>query len=219
MPLENFGVLSGTLHRHFRDRPDAQGRWYHVHLEVDTPEGRYACAVDVDSKKSAVGVQWKVFTLHPSVLEPVDAPSPGYHDLATASGSGAIDYQRHPALAERTGCLFVRRPPGWVQRILDRIDPPRPWTAGSHLEASAALEPILVPGRPVLVFGEPFDEGLGMHNIHQNQGDPAGSQWWDENGTWQDGATMTRRPDGLYDVFLSKFSTQADTTDADGHPV
>jgi uncharacterized protein YukJ len=25
-----------------------------------------------------------------------------------------------------------------------------------------------------------------MHNVHQNQGDPAGSQWWPENGTWQD---------------------------------
>ncbi|WP_079148076.1 DUF2278 family protein [Streptomyces agglomeratus] len=44
------------------------------------------------------------------------------------------------------------------------------------------------------------------------------TQWWDENGIWQDGATMTRRPDGRFDVFLSKFSTQADRTDNDGHP-
>ncbi|MEW2414514.1 DUF2278 family protein [Streptomyces sp. NPDC046866] len=219
MPLENYGVLAGTLHRHFRDRPDDQGRWFHVHLEVDTPAGRHACAVDVDSKKSAVGVQWKVFTLYPSVLEPVDAPEAGYHDLARTSGSGAIDYLRHPALADRRGCLFVRRPPQWLRQVLDRFDPPRPWTEGSYLEASAALEPILVPGRQVLVFGEPFDEGLGMHNIHQNQGDPYGSQWWEENGTWQDGATMTRRPDSLYDVFLSRFSTQRVPTDEDGHPL
>ncbi|MEU6863944.1 DUF2278 family protein [Streptomyces sp. NPDC046876] len=219
MPLENYGVLAGTLHRHFRDRPDDQGRWFHVHLEVDTPAGRYACAVDVDSKKSAIGVQWKVFTLYPSVLEPVDAPDPGYHDLARTSGSGAIDYLRHPALADRRGCLFVRRPPQWLQQVLDRFDPPRPWVEGSHLEASAALEQILVPGRQVLVFGEPFDEGLGMHNIHQNQGDPPGSQWWEENGIWQDGATMTRRPDGLYDVFLSRFSSQRVPTDDNGHPL
>ncbi|WP_330333893.1 YukJ family protein [Streptomyces sp. NBC_00536] len=206
MPLANYGVLAGTLFRHFRDDPDDQGRWFHVHLEVDTPAGRYACAIDVDSKHSSTGVRWKVLTLYPSVLEPVDAPTPGYHDLSPASGSGALDYLRHPALADRPRGLFRRRPP-------------RPWNSGSYLEASQALEPLLVPGREVLVFGEPFDEGLGMHNVHQNQGDPYGSQWWADNGTWQDGATLVRRPDGRYDAFLSRFSTQADATDQDGHPL
>jgi uncharacterized protein YukJ len=71
----------------------------------------------------------------------------------------------------------------------------------------------------VLIFGEPFDEGLGVHNIHQNQGDPYGSQWWDENGIWQDGATLTERPDGGFDVFVSRFSTQSDRTDEESHPV
>ena len=88
----------------------------------------------------------------------------------------------------------------------------------SFAEAASALESILALGARVAVFGEPFTTGLGMHNIHQNQGDPAGSQWWDENGIWQDGATATERPDGRFDVFLSKFSTQAFRTDDDGHP-
>ncbi|MGW5851772.1 DUF2278 family protein [Streptomyces sp. NPDC055254] len=218
MPLDAYGVLSGTLHRHFRDRPDDQGQWFHVNLEVDGPAGRYRCAVDVDSKQSSTGVQWKVFTLAPSVLEPVPALAPGYHDLSMASGSGALDYLRHPALVDRPGCLFVRRPPAWMRALRDRLRPPRPWNSGSNLDAARALEAVLVPGRPVLIFGEPFDQGLGMHNIHQNQGDPYGSRWWDDNGTWQDGATLTRRPDGWYDVFLNKFSSQADRTDDAGHP-
>lgn len=58
-----------------------------------------------------------------------------------------------------------------------------------------------------------------MHNIHQNQGDPSGSQWWEENGIWQDGATLLERPDGRYDVFLNKFSSQAGRTNSAGHPV
>ncbi|MER5872248.1 DUF2278 family protein [Streptomyces sp. NPDC002044] len=218
MPLDAYGVLSGTLHRHFRDRPDTQGRWFHVNLEVDAPAGRYRCAVDVDSAESATGIQWKVFTLAPSVLEPVPALAAGYHDLSTSSGSGALDHLRHPALVDRPGRLFVRRPRAWPRRLLDRLNPPRPWVSGSHLDAADALEPLLVPGRPVLVFGEPFDHGLGLHNIHQNQGDPYGSRWWAENGVWQDGATLIRRADGWYDVFLSRFSGQADRTDADGHP-
>jgi len=60
---------------------------------------------------------------------------------------------------------------------MDMIGGQRGWTSGSHLEAAEALEPVLVVGRRVLVFGEPFSTGLGMHNVHQNQGDPANSQW------------------------------------------
>ncbi|MBW5481047.1 DUF2278 family protein [Streptomyces bambusae] len=222
MPFDRYGVLSGTLYGHYRDDPDDQGRWFHVNLEVDAPEGRYDCAVDVDSHKSNVGVQWKVFTLDPVDLGPVVAFGPGYHDLAAAPESGALDYLRHPALVDRSGVLFQRRPPSWLQGLLDLFGS-RPWHAGSNLDAAHAFEPILERGRRILVFGEPFDndpEGdLGMHNIHQNQGDPHGSQWWPENGIWQDGATLTQRPDGRYDVFLSKFSSQAGHTDTAGHPV
>jgi hypothetical protein len=217
VPLDSFGVLVGTLHRHFRDRPDDQGRWFHVNLEVDAPAGRHRCAVDVDSKMSAAGVQWKVLTLAGPQLAPVSGLAPGIHDLAPAPDSGALDYQRHPALAPRLGCLAGVLPASWAASLLRRLGETG-WTSGSHLQAAEALEPILVPGRRVLIFGEPFETGLGMHNIHQNQGDPAGSQWWDENGTWQDGATLTERPDGRFDVFLSKFSTQAFRTDDDGHP-
>ncbi|MBT2406568.1 MULTISPECIES: DUF2278 family protein [unclassified Streptomyces] len=204
MPLDDYGVLAGTLHRHFRGRPDTQGRWFHVNLEVDAPAGRYRCAIDVDSEQSGTGVQWKVLTLAASVLDPASALPPGYHNLARTPGSGALDHLRHPALNGRRGWGLT-----WLEAALDRLNPPRPWISGSCREASAALEAVLVPGRPVLVFGQPFDHGgLGMRNIHQNQGDPHGSRWWDANGSWQDGATMTRRDDGWYDAFLSRFSTQ-----------
>jgi hypothetical protein len=200
-------VLVGVLDRSFRDRPDDQGRWFHVNLEVDAPAGKHRCAVDVDSKMSAVGVQWKVLALRTSALGPVPGLAPGVHDLARTPGSGALDFQRHPSLSPRPGCLR-----GWA----GGRDPG--WTTGSHVQAAEALEGILVPGRRMLVFGEPFTTGLGMHNVHQNQGDPPGSQWWDDNAIWQDGATMCERTDGRFDVFLSKFSSQATRTGPDGHP-
>ncbi|MFF1510352.1 DUF2278 family protein [Streptomyces sp. NPDC058326] len=221
MPFARYGVLAGTLHGHHRDQPDSQGRWFHVNLEVDAPGGRYHCAIDVDSHKSNVGVQWKAFPLAAGLIGPATALAPGYHDLARTPGSGALDYLRHPEFVDRAGLLFQRRPPSWLQDLLDLLGS-RPWHAGSNVDAADALEPMLVPGRRVLVFGEPFDDDpendLGMHNIHQNQGDPAGSQWWAENGIWQDGATLTQRSDGRYDVFLNKFSSQASHTDSAGHP-
>ncbi|MFD9723383.1 DUF2278 family protein [Streptomyces sp. NPDC059072] len=220
MPFDHYGVLAGTLSQHFRDTPDDEGAWFHVNLRVDAPDGRYRCAVDVDSHDSATGVRWRSFTVDASMLGPVTAlaQAQGYHELARSSSSGALDYLRHPALRDRPAW------PAWLPRALrDRLDrwvrPTRPWQTGSNLDAALALERILELGRPILVFGEPFDAGLGMHNVHQNQGDPYGSEWWPQNGTWQDGATLTLRPDGRWDVFLNRFSTQKDHTDSDGHPV
>lgn len=218
MPLDRYGVLLGTLTQHFRDTPDNQGNWYHVNLRVEAGGATYRCAVDVDSHASAVGVQWKVLTVPMGMLGPVGALADGYHERQRLQSDGALDLIRHPALVDSPGCLFVRRPPNWLDALIQRFFPRRPWISGSNLEASVALESILHAGRRVLVWGEPFTTGLGMHNIHQNQGDPLDSQWADENAIWQDGGTMTLRPDGALDAFVSKFTSQSSRTDADGHP-
>ena len=108
----------------------------------------------------------------------------------------------------RTGCLF-----GWLPWFVLQ-----PWKSGTHLDASVALESILVPGQTVLVWGEPFTTGSGMHNVHQNQGDPVGSQWWGQNGIWQDGGVAMYGGNGEMQLFVSKFTTQASNTDNSGHP-
>ena len=218
MPLDRYGVLIGTLTSHHRDTPDDQGRWFHVNLEVATPAGRYRCAVDVDSKQSAIGVEWRLLTVHPSQLRALGGAVAGFRPLAMDSSSGAVDYIRHPTFRPRAGCFFVRTPLpllSWLERRLRM----RTWHRGSNLEAASGLESILALGARVAVFGEPFTTGLGMHNIHQNQGDPVGSQWYAENGSWQDGATLVQRPDGQYNAFLSKFTSQAYETDDHGHPI
>jgi Uncharacterized conserved protein (DUF2278) len=219
MPLDHYGVLVGSLTNHVRDTPDNQGRWYHVNLHVSAPLGSYRCAVDVDSKQSATGVQWKVLSLAASDFSPVDQMPDGYHELQHQQTAGALDLIRHAAFADRPGCLFVQRPPAWLQALIDALARSRRWSTGSNLDAATALESILVQGRRTLVWGEPFNTGLGMHNVHQNQGDPAGSQWYAENGIWQDGGTMVQRPDGGLDAFISKFSSQSSQTDSAGHPV
>lgn len=217
MLTNGYGVLVGELIHHERDRPDNEGRWFHVKLRLAAP-ATYECAVDVDSKKSDVGVRWRVLTVDPAAFAPASALAPGYHALASTSTSGALDLLRHPAFAPPPGCLFVVAPPAWLRDLLARLRRD-PWAVGSHLEASTALESILAVGRRTLVWGEPFTQGLGMHNVHQNQGDPVGSQWWAENGIWQDGGVMTERPDGRLDAFISRFSSQADRTDQNGHPL
>ncbi|MFT3834732.1 MAG: DUF2278 family protein [Micropruina sp.] len=223
MPLDHgYGVLVGTLVAHERDRPDNQGRWYHVMLTIDSADGRYRAAVDVDSHQSATGVQWKVVPATAADLAVVAVLPPGWHPLASTSTSGALDHIRHP-IARTWRFLWTglkhRGLLGWsaASRLINVIY--RPWRTGSNLEASEALEQILAIGGPVLVWGEPFATGLGVHNVHQNQGDPVNSQWAASNGSWQDGAVAVRRADDSYLVFLPRFSSQASATDDQGHPL
>jgi hypothetical protein len=221
MPLtDGYGVLIGTIQDYFRDDPDNYGKYYHGHLRVSAPAGIYSCAIDVDSKQSAVGVEWRTVGLKESELSNLLALGLGYHPLASNETSGAIDYIRSPMFAIRRGCLAI------IMSILSRkkFNVADMWKRGEGIDALQDLEPLVQTtrdhGLKVLVFGEPFTYGgLGLHNIHQNQGDPISSQWAGENGIWQDGCTIFEQPDNTYVAFLNKFSSQSYYTDDQGHPI
>jgi hypothetical protein len=108
----------------------------------------------------------------------------------------------------------------WVDYRLPKAVPLhiRPWLKSDGNNALTELEAELIGNRKVFLFGERFNTGRGVHNVHQNQGDPAGSQWWDENGTWQDGAVGVQREDGTVFVWQVRFNSQATETDDGGHP-
>ena len=218
--LPRYGVLSGTLIRTVRDTPDSQGRWFHVSLFVHAAGVEYRCAVDVDSHQSNTGVEWRLVQVSAADVAAMLALPPGFHDLQHTPSSGAWDYLRSPLFRVRLGCLFVMMPDA-VTRLLMQIFEAilNVWQRGDHVQASTALEGILAPGKRALIWGEPFTSGNGMHNIHQNQGDPAGSQWWNENGIWQDGGTLAEQPNGSWIAFINKFTSQSNRTDDQGHPL
>ena len=108
MALTHYGVLNGQLTGHHRDTPDDQGRWFHVMLDVTAAGAHYRCAIDVDSKQSLTGVQWRVLQIAPEQIPPVPGFAAGYHELPRTPSSGALDLIRHPA-AEAVSGLHVRR--------------------------------------------------------------------------------------------------------------
>jgi hypothetical protein len=228
MPLvHGYCVVIGTLHHYNRDPINDYGQYYHDNIYLTTPEGQYHCAVDVDSKQTNDGINWRVVSISASEMKGVAEMTNGRHDLpfhnqAGAPTGGAIDNIRTAGF-HRPGCVavFVRYDPLFelLRRIFNAIVNP-PWSGGDSKAALDVLEPLLDQSQRLFVFGEPFHYGgLGVHNIHQNQGDPANSQWWAENGIWQDGGTIIQKTDGSYVAYLTKFKTQATNTDANGHPV
>lgn len=218
MPLDHgYGVLLGTKSKYYRDPENNYGQYFHGNVEVKTPAGLYHCAIDVDAKGMPNGVQWRVVPLEASMLKGVEALGDGWHSLACNATSGALDYIRNADLRGQRGCLlgplervivFVRRPTTEVQ-----------WKSGDSKAALADLEPLLENPKRLIVFGEPFTDGLGVHNIHQNQGDPIGGGHDKEDGIWQDGGTIVQLQSGSYVGFFNKFKTQSDQTDDLGRPV
>ncbi|AAM73087.1 hypothetical protein CT1868 [Chlorobaculum tepidum TLS] len=159
----------------------------------------YRCVVDLDSKHHRDGIQWKVVDLPQMQSQALKACEDGWHSLAMDEASGALDYYRSEWLGPSKECVRAGREASAGKYC---------WKYGNGHDAFRDLEPLLRCGRRIFVFGEPFRNGKGVHNIHQNQGDPPGSRWAAENGPWQDGAVMVERPDASVAAFLSKFSTQ-----------
>lgn len=219
MPLPSYGVLIGTLNRFAKEDPNNFGSWYHGKLYVDAPSGQYECAVDV-STPSGVGVEYRVVhALDRSLFAPILSLPTGWSSLAKTPTSGALDYIRSPLLRVRLGCVTAGAT--WLWNLLTRIFEgllTLHWTKSSGDNALDELERQVLGSTRVFVFGAPYTSGLGVHDIHMNQGDPPGP-FQRLDGIWQDGGTIVERPDGELVAVLTKFATQSLRTDDNGLPI
>jgi Uncharacterized conserved protein (DUF2278) len=218
VPLAEYGVLLGKLDHFTRDDPNNFGSWFHGKIYVRAPLGVYECAVDV-SHPEGVRVQYRVVELSPQLFANVRALADGYHLLASTSSSGAIDYVRSELFRVRLGCMFA--PFQWLarllQRLLEGLIELRSWKISNGNNALDILESNLASSRRVFAFGAPYRQGLGMHDIHMNQGDPPGP-FQALDGIWQDGGTIIERANGSLVAFLVKFETQTLNTNDQGLP-
>jgi len=234
MPLNHgYGVAVGTYVDFFRDPPDQFGRWYHGHLVIATPSGNYEAALDVDKPNGGISYRL-VEDLSAADLGPVGSLGPGFHLLASSPASGALDYVRSTSL--RDGFVVVRIRSrlrlwhaSWLNRILGRLKSlfdwlpllrwrSFPWVPSNGDDTLTVLEGLLPTAARIYIFGEPFTQGLGVHNVHQNQGDPPGEHQA-ENGVWQDGAVAIRSAADRVTIWQVKFNTQSLRTDDNGLPL
>ena len=215
--LPSYGVLIGR----FDHAGEHQGQWLHalLYLNVSTMASgkpqtqQYECAVDVNEPTG--NFQYQIFDkLDVSLFQTISSMAEGYHPLARDSSSGAIDYSRSPILQRPLGCLAIL---DFFMNAIFRSNQ-QVWKDVTGDEAGQALIALVQGSAKVYVFGAPYTTGLGMHDVHCNQGDPVNSQFHSLDGIWQDGCVFILKPDGTLSAYLGKFADQSLNTDNNGYP-
>lgn len=197
-----YAVVIGTVQHHRIEPPDNEGRWPHYQIFVNTPAGIYECVINLKSR-TQIKLEYRDFrdgdrSHFASVLSLAD----GLHRLPSTPASGALDVVRHPGL-------------------LDPASPCTRWWLESGPNVVDLMEFYLNRVTRIYLFGEPYTTGLGMHNIHMNQGDPIGSPFAVENAIWQDGGVLLEyaAPQPRLSMMVTKFETQSLSTDNAGRPI
>src|SRR5262249_8346755 len=159
---------------------------------------------------SGIGVSFKTLpTLDPVAFSTVNSLPDGWHQLSHESASGPFDYIRDELLLTRCPRPIITtretlNPWGYQMDrlranalwLLCRVfRQRRGWIASTGDNALSALEQVLPNCKRVFIFGAHYTTGLGVHDVHMNQGDPQGSQWYASDGIWQDGAVIIRKSD------------------------
>ena len=206
--LPDYGVVVGN----FIGYTTEQGQWFHVDMNIQAGDSVYQAAVDVNEVNGLF--QFQVFNnLDLGLFAQIQALPDGWHHLASNATSGAMDYARSPIFQKPLGCLAVF----WT--IINAIFHTnfQTWTDVSGNEAGQALVDMATGSRKVYAFGAPYTKGLGVHDVHCNQGDPPGPHQADD-GIWQDGCVFAIKADGTLSAYLGKFSTQTLNTNNQGLP-
>ncbi len=181
MPLKDYGVLLGTKSKYYRDQPNNFGKYFHGHIDVQTPGQLYNTAIDVDSQRPDVNVQWRVLHLRISEWQPIFDLPDRFHRLKSDETTGAVDYYRDPRLRNLIIVPeYVDGPIPWwkstvetwrelghqtletmlqpAMQLMGRkfrvVDVTPPWKTGTDNEALTDLEAMLVDAPRVVIFGE-----------------------------------------------------------------
>jgi uncharacterized protein YukJ len=219
MALSNgYGIVIGTISAHYIEPPDEEGRWPHYIIKVYTPQGIYECVINLKSR-TEIKIAYRDFrSLNKTYFQNILTLSEGFHSLNSNSSSGALDYVRHPGLKDPF-CFCIN----W--HLLKRFSFRKrckctEWWPENGEDVIKLMQYYLLNVKRIYIFGEPYTSGLGVHNVHMNQGDPIGSSFAAENGIWQDGGTIIEYKNSTrLSAFLTRFETQSLNTDNSGRPI
>jgi hypothetical protein len=197
MPLESaYGVVVGTVLSADLVNPSG-GKWPHYHIHVQAGSDVYDSAVNLKSL-TEVKIEYRSRDLDTAVFANDLSLPVGWTTLGQNATSGALDYVRRLGL---TGTA------GWILQSGDNL--------------ITELQSLLTNVDRVFIFGAKYTTGLGVHDVHMNQGDPTGGDFALLDAIWQDGGLIFQYgfPTPRVTVLQIKFETQSLFTDDQGRPL
>ncbi|MCU1324598.1 MAG: hypothetical protein JWM43_4247 [Acidobacteriaceae bacterium] len=221
MPVQNYSVLAGD--------PTAgkviSGKSAHYQITLQAPGGPFTVAVNiqsVDGSEVLYAIE-EGFT-PPNEAELLALPM-GMTALKSKAGGLALDFVRStvngaPMISRQQMALL----PQMIgrgsedERMMNRA------RAKALENAVVTLLNMTIADKDgvIYAFGSAFsDAGKvdGIHNIHMNQGNPAGG-FTKDNGAWQDGALFIHLPSkNTWTAVFIAFQTESWNTDSTGSPI
>ena len=179
MPLRSYGVLKATIERRTR----ATTRSDHYTLACSSG---WEVSINAHSDVPPSDVAFAAFkaTNHP-LAKRLATFKAGWHRLRPGDG---LDYVRGGLCRpEQFRALPISKP-------------------GANNDLNELFDRHLPVGAVVHAFGERYDTGKGVHDLHQNQGNV--ERYADDDGVFQDGGLIVETT-----ALLLRFQSQSWTTD------
>ncbi|MGB5637319.1 MAG: DUF2278 family protein [Waterburya sp.] len=202
MSIDNYGVWVAKPVRVSAERAEQDPRSPHIHLyyknqENDSEEFRASINVKSLSEISEL-VFWFIPNFQHPIADKLRSLERGFQQIPSRAGGIALDYIRGNLMDFREGRVLPHDRPQERDDIIDYVMP----------ELESAIE----RNATVYLFGEPYSDNKGIHNVHMNQG--SAGRFTQYNGVWQDGGIIIYFPeeDRFAAIFLA-FASQAVHTD------
>lgn len=202
------------------------GKSSHYQIRMNAPGGPFTVAVNIQSVDGSEVLYAIKEGFTPPDEAGLAALPMGIMALKSEPGGLALDFVRStvnggPMVTRAEMTLLPQlRPHGLSEedRMMNRVR-----SAALQNAVVTLLEMTIADKDGVIyAFGSAFsDKGKvdGVHNIHMNQGNPAGS-FSKDNGIWQDGALLIHLPaKQTWTAVFIAFQTESWNTDGSGNPV
>ncbi len=209
MSINNYGIWVAKAVRVSAERIEEDPHSPHIHLFYDDGTGgnfenarRASINVKSGSKLSEI-----VFWHDPDFKHPITSEltglNMGFHKIPSQAGGIALDYIRGNLMDFNDGRVLPHDKTGPKDDIIDFVMP----------ELQAAIN----HGATLYLFGEPYSDNQGIHDVHMNQGSQ--EQFKKYNGVWQDGGIIIHYPaENRFSALFLAFASQAvHTDDSEGH--
>lgn len=203
MAINPYGVWRGTARRVRAQTAEDDSESPHIHLFFDDHRGKdLRASINLKSQTSVSEVaHYRDGDFQHDMMKRVREFPVGWSELEKSSESGALDYLRGDLFHLKNGRLLPHDIPGRKNDLIDVMMP--------------VLRKACAHGSTVYLFGEPYDDWKGIHNVHMNQGSEG--KFASRDGKWQDGGLIIEdRGRRRHIALFLAFGSQAIETDKQG---